>query len=208
MTQKNKIVATPCPDLLEDKPYSRDHGSVFMELVECASWDYVLMGQERGMLYDYCKNRWEEIRDEAKHLLQNTFYNGTGKYSLDSHTTFQKTQLSNLESCKEHVNTTCCNEESKVSLLLSTSNCNDQCFVTQKETVKEDLTYKKDYNKASNYLLVACPVKKQNKGSKEQVCSKSQVAATNINIKSGRGPKIGVDLQWYPSKSRIYQVEK
>ena len=105
------------------------------------------------------KNRWEEIRDEAEQLLQNTFYNGTGKYSLDTHTTFQKTQFAKLESCKEHVNTTCCNEESKVSLLLSTSNCNDQCFVTRKETVKEDLTYKKDYNKASNFLLVACPVK-------------------------------------------------
>ena len=169
----------------------------------CAFWDYVLIGQEKALLYDYCKvawkgtfaisilvgtirrdkdgikaflqaveqysgkNRWEEIRDEAQHLLQNTFYNGTGKYSLDSHTTFQKTQFSKLESCKEDVNTTCCNEESKVSLLLSTSNCNDQCFVTQKETVKEDQTYKKNYNKAANYILVACPVKKWNKGSKE-----------------------------------------
>ena len=60
------------------------------------------------------------------------------------------------------------------------------------------MTYKKDYNKTANYRSVACPVKKRNKGSKEQVCSKSQVAATNINIKSGRGPKTGIDLRWYP----------
>ena len=70
--------------------------------------------------------------------------------------------------------------------------------MTQKETVKEDSTYKKDYHTAANYLSVACPVKKRNRGSKEQVRSKSQVAATNINIKSGRGSKTGVDLRWYP----------
>ena len=142
-------------------------------------------------------NRWEEIRDDAENLLQNTFYNGTGKYYLDSHVTFKKVQLSKIESCQEHVSTCHCNKESKVSLLLNTSNCNDQCFVTQKETVKESSTYKKDYNKAANYLLVACPVKKRNKRSKEQVCSKFQVAATNINIKFGRGPKTGVNLRWY-----------
>ena len=124
----------------------------------CASWDHVLMGQEKALLYDYCKvawkgifaisilvgiirrdkdgikafqqaveqyagkNRWEEIRDEAQQLLQNTYYNGTGKYSLDSHATFKKRQFAKLESCAEHVNTTSLNEESKVSLLLRTSN--------------------------------------------------------------------------------------
>ena len=155
-------------------------------------------------------NRWEEIRDEAENLLQTTFYNGTGKYSLDTHATFQKRQFSKLESCADHVNTISLNEESKVSFLLRTANCNDQCFVTRKETVKEDPTYKKDYHKAANYLSVACPVKKKNKGSKEQVRSKSQVAATNINIKSGRGPKTGVDLRWYPSKefNNLKQAEK
>ena len=45
------------------------------------------------------ENRWEEIRDEAENLLQTTFYNGTGKYSLDTHATFQKRQFSKLESC-------------------------------------------------------------------------------------------------------------
>ena len=49
------------------------------------------------------ENRWEEIRDEAENLLQNTFYNGTGKYSLDTHATFQKRQFSKLESCADHV---------------------------------------------------------------------------------------------------------
>ena len=59
MTQKDEVVATPCPDLLKDKPYSKDHGSVIMKLIECASWDHVLMGQERAMLYDYCKTGWK-----------------------------------------------------------------------------------------------------------------------------------------------------
>ena len=126
MTRKEKDPPTPRPDLLKGKPYSREHGSVIMELVMCASWDHVLMGQEKALLYDYCKvawkgtfaisilvgvirrdkdgikafqqavekyvgnNRWKEIRDEAQQLLQNTFYNGTDKYSLDSHATFQK----------------------------------------------------------------------------------------------------------------------
>ena len=54
MTPKYEKVGD-CPDLLVDKPYSKKHGSVIMELVECASWDHVLMGQERGMLYHYCK---------------------------------------------------------------------------------------------------------------------------------------------------------
>ena len=59
MTRKDEAPPDPHPDLLEEKPYSKEHGSVIMELVMCASWDHVLMGQERALLYDNCKVGWK-----------------------------------------------------------------------------------------------------------------------------------------------------
>ena len=142
--------------------------------------------------------KWKATRDEAKSLLETTKYHyyGTGKYIIESHITFQKNQSAKIECCSSHVNATYCNDKSKISILLKMIDYNDQCLMTQMKTVCEDTKYTQDYNKASNFLMAACQVKKRKANSKEQVCSKSQVAA--INIKSGIGKTRVDELRWYP----------
>lgn len=100
-------------------------------------------------------------------LLETTKYNGTGKYTLESHVTFQKNQFTKIESSYSHVNDTLHNEEFKIFMLLKTIDWNDQCLVSHLEIVYEENTYLQNYNNASIFLMTTCPIKKKYINNKE-----------------------------------------
>ena len=141
MDQEKALINNYCKDAWKGTPAA----SVLVEK-NCTNKDGIEAYKQAKAQYAG-PDKWKGIRDEAKTLLQTTIYYGTGKYTLESHVTFQKNQFAKIESYNNHVNATYHDDKSKVSVLLDTINCNDQSLATQKETVLEDTNYSKDYNK-------------------------------------------------------------
>ena len=170
------------------------------------------------------KAKWTSVITQMSNLLLTVKWKGQGNYPLEKHIAKHRDAFEQLTSASVHVEYQLPNEYTRVTQLLESIECGDAVLQAKMANIEsnEDVDGPRySFEKAAEILTPADPVAKRLASQKrphgsisgaeaDDGSTKPSASISSLNIKSGKGPKTGVDLRWHTLKEfkTLSQPEK
>lgn len=176
-----------------------------------------LIGQHAG------KEKWNSVLTRMNTLVISQKWKGQGNYPLDKHNAKHRDAHKQMAAAAEHVEFQLPNGHTRVTRLMESIECGDpalQAALAQLRTDDDPAGPRYDFEKAAAVIGPADPVAKRLQAQKRPAAvagveaedgSEPKTAyIASLNIKSGKGPKTGVDLRWHTLKehNKLSKAEK
>lgn len=160
-------------------------------------------------------DKWSSELTKQDNVLHNQKWKGQGNYTLEKHCGVHRNAFVQMEAASTHVPYQLPNGYTRVGFLLDSIECSDAELQAAMASIKRDKTtggLREDFEQAVATLLPADPVAKKvamsgNKrvnahisGTQDNENSDATIYVSSLNIRSGKGPKTGVDLRYYKQK--------
>ena len=165
---------------------------------------FAILSQHAG------EDKWHAELSKQDKLLHNLKWKGNGSYTLERHCAQHRNAYVQMQAATEHVPYQLPDEYTRVTFLLDSIESSDAELQAAMASVKQDKQeggMRNDFEKTVATLLPADPVAKKvtisgNKRASVQISeaqaqSEDGANVSSLNIRSGKGPKTGVDLRYH-----------
>ena len=143
------------------------------------------------------KDKWEKEMKKQEEIIHNRKWKGTGSYTLDLFVSAHRNAYVVLTQCSEHVTVQLPNGTTRVRYLLDNIECGDAELLASIANVRKDTVMVSDFESAVAYILPSDPVAKRLITSKGKRMHADISSVDGSGIKSGIGPKTGVELRYH-----------
>ena len=144
---------------------------------------------------------WETIIKETEYFIKIHKFSGTTNVKLLQYTAKHRKFYIDLTEASTHVPVEFPNGHSRVTYLMTLITCKDLDVLSALANICQDEDNKRrNFENTVNFLLLTCPVVKKSNTKNRRVTHAEVATADGLTgaMKSGKGTKTGVDLQYHP----------